>query len=80
MNCLQSPPANWARSRWLSGADQHESESFARKLAAASPLDESVRVRKRLRSGRRFAAASQLSIPNHPTMSVGVRRTGRATL
>ena len=28
----------------MSGADKHETESFARKLAAAAPLDDSVRV------------------------------------
>jgi primosomal protein N' len=28
----------------VSGADKHETEGFARKLAAASPLDDSVRV------------------------------------
>jgi primosomal protein N' (replication factor Y) len=38
------PPFGRLAAIVVSGADKHETESFARKLAAASPLDESVRV------------------------------------
>ncbi len=38
------PPFGRLAALVVSGADKHETESFARKLAAASPLDESVRV------------------------------------
>ena len=38
------PPFGRLAAIIVSGADKHETESFARKLAAASPLDESVRV------------------------------------
>ena len=38
------PPFGRLAAIVISGGDKHETESFARKLAAASPLDESVRV------------------------------------
>lgn len=38
------PPFGRLAAIVVSGGDRHETESFARKLAAASPLDESVRV------------------------------------
>jgi primosomal protein N' (replication factor Y) len=38
------PPFGRLAALVVSGADKHETESFARKLAAASPLDDSVRV------------------------------------
>ena len=38
------PPFGRLAALIVSGGDRHETESFARKLAAASPLDESVRV------------------------------------
>ena len=38
------PPFGRLAALIVSGADKHETESFAKKLAAASPLDETVRV------------------------------------
>jgi primosomal protein N' (replication factor Y) len=38
------PPFGRLAALVVSGADKHETESFARKLAAASPLDDKVRV------------------------------------
>ena len=38
------PPFGRLAALIVSGADKHETESFARKLAAASPLDDHVRV------------------------------------
>jgi primosomal protein N' (replication factor Y) len=38
------PPFGRLASLLVSGGDKHETESFARKLAAISPMDESVRV------------------------------------
>ena len=38
------PPFGRLAALIVSGADKHETESFAKKLAAASPLDENVRV------------------------------------
>jgi primosomal protein N' (replication factor Y) len=38
------PPFGRLAALVISGADKHETESFAKKLAAASPLDEKVRV------------------------------------
>jgi primosomal protein N' (replication factor Y) len=38
------PPFGRLAALIVSGADKHETESFARKLAAAAPLDDSVRV------------------------------------
>jgi len=38
------PPFGRLAALIVSGADRHETEAFARKLAAASPLDEKVRV------------------------------------
>ena len=38
------PPFGRLAALIVSGADKHETESFARKLAAASPLDDNVRV------------------------------------
>src|SRR6185436_1433068 len=38
------PPFGRLASLVVSGGDKHETESFARKLAACAPLDEAVRV------------------------------------
>ncbi|MCC6155413.1 MAG: primosomal protein N', partial [Candidatus Hydrogenedentes bacterium] len=38
------PPFGRLAALIVSGAEKHETEGFARKLAAASPLDDSVRV------------------------------------
>ena len=38
------PPFGRLASLIVSGGDRHETESFARKLAGAAPLEESVRV------------------------------------
>jgi primosomal protein N' (replication factor Y) len=38
------PPFGRLAALIVSGADKHETESFARKLAAVSPLDDNVRV------------------------------------
>ena len=38
------PPFGRLASLIVSGGDRHETESYARKLAAAAPLDEAVRV------------------------------------
>ncbi|MGE3148916.1 MAG: primosomal protein N' [Pseudorhodoplanes sp.] len=42
--CTGYPPFGRLASFVVSGGDKHEAESFARKLAAAAPYDESVRV------------------------------------
>jgi primosomal protein N' (replication factor Y) len=41
---LHYPPFGRLASLLVTGADKHATESFARKLAAASPLTEDVRV------------------------------------
>ncbi len=38
------PPFGRLAALIVSGGDKHEAESYARKIAAASPLDEAVRV------------------------------------